>query len=231
MKAPLEMPADVYLQHEFELQRVDYMAPEAGGRINGVQAGFPLWQASYSVDSVIEVDQSDAVRAFVTQLRGATRRFLARDISRPYPKAHCEGFDGMTRAGGGAFDGTADAWSEVITTDGDSEITLENLPADFTLGQGDYIGFTWTATEASVAGLTWHACVRVVEGATTDAEGSVTVTCEPPIPSAVPSDAVAYLNEPACVMALIAERSSLQPQGLLLTIEGGQIAGIQDIRA
>jgi hypothetical protein len=154
------MPDGPYLQHEFELQRIDYMAPEAGGRLNGVQAGFPLWQASYSLDPILDVDESDAVRAFVSQLRGATRRFLARDISRPYPKAHCAGFAGMTRAGGGAFDGTADDWSETITADGDSEVTLENLPAGLALGQGDYIGFTREATEDSVAGLDWHCCVR-----------------------------------------------------------------------
>jgi hypothetical protein len=231
MKAPLEMPADVYLQHEFEQQRIDYMAPEGGGRVNGVQAGFPLWQASYSLESILSVDESDAVRAFVSQLRGATRRFLARDISRPYPKAHCGGFDGMTKAGGGSFSGTVDDWSENITADDDSEVTLENLPAGFVLSVGDYIGFRWTATETSVAGLTWHACVRVVVGGTADGSGDVTVTCEPPVPSAVPDSATAYLDEPACVMALLVDRSSLQPQGQALTVEGGTIVGIQDIRA
>jgi hypothetical protein len=231
MKAPIAMPADVYLQHEFELQRIDYMAPEGGGRVNGVQAGFPLWQASYSLETILSVDESDAVRAFISQLRGATRRFLARDISRPYPKAHCGGFDGMTKAGGGSFTGAATTWSENIDSNEDSQVSLTNLPAGFVLSVGDYIGFRWTATEASVAGLTWHAPVRVVVGGTANGSGNVTVTCEPPIPAAVPDSATAYLNEPACVMALLVDRTSLQPQGQTLTVEGGTIVGIQDIRA
>ena len=82
-----------------------------------------------------------------------------------------------------------------------------------------------------VAGLTWHACVRVVAGDTADGSGDLTVTCEPPVPSAVPSDATAYLNEPACVMALVIGQSSLNAIEPGSIMQGGQITGIQDIRA
>jgi hypothetical protein len=226
------MPAALYSQHEFELQRIDYSAPEAGGRVSGVQAGFPLWGATYTLDPTLLPDESDTVRAFNSQLRGQTRRILGRDISRPYPKAHSSGFDGMTRPDASPFDGTATAWSEAITADGDSQVTLEGLPPELLeLGLCDYIGFSWVATESSVAGLTWHACVRVVEGGTADADGNLTVMCEPPIPPAVPADAVAYLNQPACVMALITDQSKLQPVGFRLAIQGGQFVFIQDIRA
>jgi hypothetical protein len=225
------MPTYIYAQHEFELERIDYSAPEAGGRVGGVQAGFPLWLGAWTMDGAMSVDESDAARAFIAQIRGATRLFLGRDIGRPYPKAHKSGFAGMLRAGGGAFDGSATSWSEAITADGDSEVTLNGLPAALELGSGDYIGFRWVATESSVAGLTWHVCVRIVEGATASGAGSVTVTSEPPIPSAVPVGATAYLNQPACVMRLLTDRSKLLPINHRLAIGGGQIIGIQDIRA
>lgn len=230
MKPPLQMPTSGVSQQQFEPLRVDYAAPEAGGRVGGVQAGFPLWAAAWIIGRV-GARKSDEFRAFLLQLRGATRRFLGRDLGRPFPLEHAGGFGGMTRAGGGTFDGTATGWAEVITADGDSEVTLEGLPAGLVLSTGDYIGFTWLATEAAVAGLAWHAPVRVVTGGTADGSGTITVTSEPPIPSAVPVSATAYLNEPACVMTLVADQTKLGAIDRRLAIGGGTIAGIQDLRA
>jgi hypothetical protein len=230
MKAPIEIPTDFYAQVEFDIQRVDYLAPEAGGRVGGVQAGFPLWQAVYTLDTVGQ-DESDEIRAFKDRARGATRLILGRDVLRPYPKAHSGGFAGMLRAGGGAFDGSATAWSETINADGDSLVELHGLPVGLTLGLCDYVGFHWVATEGDFAGLTWHACVRVNVGAAADGTGEVTVTCEPPIPSVVPPTATAYLNRPACVMRMLIDQTKLQAVGKRLAIGGGQLAFIQDLRA
>jgi hypothetical protein len=345
VKAPIEMPTSGAALQQFELQRIDYQAPEASGRIGGVQAGFPLWLASWSLGA-IGVDRSDDWRSFLSEMRGATRRFLGRDLGRPYPKAHLSGFAGMTRPDASPFDGTAGAsasgdiafsgqpaadstitingtvftfkaagatgnqinigatlsdtldnavtvlnasvvsgvaaatysktgtdtlhvahdtpgtasnsftlaagagsngtpsgatlsggavgWSETITADGDSQLTLHNLPPEvLTLGTGDYIGFRWPATESSVAGLTWHAPVRVVRngGGVADALGDLTVTCEPPVPSVVPAGAVAYLERPAAVFALVTGQSKLEGIDRRLAVRGGTIAGVQDLRA
>lgn len=230
MKAPLTPPTAGAAQQQFELLRVDYGAAEASGRIGGVQAGEPLWQLVWTLGNVGR-DRSDAWRAFVSQVRGAMRRFLGHDLARPYPKAYLStGFAGMTRAGGGAFDGTATDWSETITADDDSEITLTGLPAGFVLDLGDYIGFEYEATEEPFAGLTWHAPVRVVVGGTADGTGEVTVTCEPPVPAVVPVDAVANLDHPKCVMALVTDQSKLNGIDRALGIRGGQIVGVQDLR-
>lgn len=223
MKAPLTMPDLYIVAQQFELQRVDYAAPEASGRLGGVQAGQPLWSATYTLGRM-PIENSDEWRAFVTALRGATRRFLARDIARSYPREYPDGF-------GGSFDGTVTSWSETITGDGDSQVTLHGLSAGLVLSQGDYIGFRWTATETGVAGLTWHAPVRVTTGGTADGSGVVTVTSEPPIPSAVPGGATAYLNEPKCVMAMDSSQSNLGALDVLLSIQGGQIVAVQDIRS
>lgn len=230
MKAAIEMPTDFIAQQEYELLRVDFTSPEASGRVSSVQDGFPLWQAAYTID-VVGPDESDAFRAFMAQIRGATRRFLGRDLLRLYPKAHANGFTGMIRAGGGAFAGDATGWSEALTADGDSNVTLHGLPAGLTLSVGDYIDFRYIATDDGVAGLPWRVIVRAVEGAVADGTGDITVMCEPPIPSAVPGGAVAHLDNPACVMVLITDQSKLQAVAKRAAIQGGQILGVQDIRA
>lgn len=219
MKAPLEMPYKGLSQQEFELQRIDYQAPEASGRVAGVQAGFPLWFARWTFTEM-RPEKSDEWRAFMMRLRGQTRRFLGSDRQRPVPSAGLVGT------------GEASSWSETINADGDSELTLAGLGAGQVLSQGDYIGFTWTATETAIAGLEWHALVRVVEGDTADGSGNATVIVEPPVPSAVPNDATAYLDHPKCVMVLINDQSNLGPidhRGAIRA--GGQITAVQDIRA
>lgn len=230
MKAPLDLPTSGFAQQSFEPQRVDFSAPEASGRIGGVQAGFPLWLGQWTIGAIAAA-KSDELRAFMARLRGATRRFLGVDMARPYPLAHITGFAGMTRVDTTPFVGDCSDWSEVITADGDSELTLEGVPADLELSIGDYVGFRYAATEASVAGLTWHALVRVVVGADADGTGSVTVTVEPPVPSAVPGTAVAYLDHPKCVMVLVSDQSRLDGIDRRLAVSGGSITGIQDIRA
>lgn len=230
MKQPAAMPTMYVVSQQFEQQRVDYGAPESSGRLGGVQAGFPLWTASWALGRM-PMATSDQWRAWLSGMRGATRRFIGYDLGRLYPFAYPAGFGGMTRAGGGSFDGTATSWSETITADGDSQVTLHGMPAAFQFNPGDYIGFHWAATESSVAGLTWHAPVRATAAATADGSGVLTVTCEPPIPSAVPNTATAYLNSPGCTMALDLSQTNLGAVDQLLTITGGQIVAIQDIRA
>lgn len=232
MKAPIEMPTSGAAMQQFEVQRVDYGAAEAGQRIGGVQAGFPLWQGIWNLGT-IGADKSDEWRSFMSEIRGATRRFLGRPMDRPYPKAHRGGFAKMTKPDGSPFNGAASSWSQSINADGDQLVTLNGLPAGLILSMLDYIGFRWPATEASVAGIPWHAPVRVIRagGGVASATGSVTVKVEPPVPGAVPSDAVAYLNCPACVMTLISDKSGLEGIDRRLAVRGGTIAGIQDIRA
>jgi hypothetical protein len=227
VKAPVEMPTLYVSQQQVEIQRNDYAAPEASGRIGGVQAGFPLWSGIWTLGRMPE-DNSDEWRAFVSGLRGATRRFIGRDLARQYPKEYPDGFADFA-----PFTGAASDWSESINSDDDSELTL-NLGADaagLVLSVGDYIDFRWSATETSVSGLDWRAMVRVVEGATADGSGDVTVIVEPPVPDAVPDSAIAHLDQPGCVMAIVIDQSSLGPVDRLYSINGGQLVGIQDIRA
>lgn len=224
MKAPIAMPTMYVSAQEFELQRVDYMAPEASGRLGGVQAGFPLWSAVYTLTRM-PTDNSDEWRAWLSGMRGQTRRMIAFPLDRPLPKAYME--SGLP----GGFGGDASSWSESINADGDSELTLNGLPSGFVLGQGDYIDFRWTATEDVIAGLPWRALVRVVEGATASGGGAATVVVEPPVPSAVPGSAVAHVDNPGCVMTLVTDETNLGAVDRLYSINGGQITAVQDLRA
>lgn len=230
MKAPLDLPTSGMAMQQFEPQRVDYSAPEASGRIGGVQAGFPLWLGVWTIGTV-GARKSDELRAFLLQMRGAIRRFLGRDLARPYPLAHIGGFRSMTTLAGDPFTGEAGGWSEAITGDDDSEVTLEDVPPGLILSVGDYIGFKWTATDADVAGLTWQALVRVVEGGMAADDGTITVTCEPPVPLVVPEAAIAHLDNPACVMVLVNDQTKLGAIDRRLAVRDGTITGVQDLRA
>lgn len=232
MKAPLIMPTSGLALQQFELQRVDYLSPEAGGRVGGVQAGLPLWAPVWTIGKIGEA-KSDEFRAFIMELRGAMRTFYGYDLRRPFPKAYRNGFAGLNRAGGGAFDGSATSWSLAIDANDDCLVTLNGLPVGLTLGTGDYVGFTWSATSTEVAGITWKHKSRVIRsgGGVANGSGVVTVKVEPPIPTAVPGTAVVHLDNPACVMRIIVGSSQLQPIDRRGAVTGGTIAAIQDLRA
>lgn len=225
MKAPVAMPTMYVGLQSFELLRVDYGAPEASGRVGGVQAGFPLWQANWSF-SRMPLAYSDQWRAWLSNMRGATRRFIGQDIARSLPREYRE--SGVMPS---SFDGECSDWSETINADGDSELTLEGLPTGLILSQGDYIDFRYLATEEAIEDLPWRALVRVVEGGTADGSGDVTVTVEPPIPSAVPDSATAHIKDTGCIMALILDQTSLEPVDRLYALLGGTVTAVQDIRA
>ena len=227
MKAPIEMPTLYVAAQAFELQRVNYTAPTADGRVGGVQAGFPLWSAIWTLGRMPE-DNSDEWRGFISDQRGGIRRFIGRDLARQYPKLYPDGFGDF-----GTFTGAAASWSQTISSDDDAQLTL-NLGADaagLILSKGDGIDFRYDATEDAIAGIAWRAFARVTLGGTADGSGAVTVTVEPPIPDAVPSDAVAHLDQPGCVMTIVADQTNVEAIDRLYSIRGGQIVGVQDLRS
>jgi hypothetical protein len=227
MKAPIEMPTMYVAQQQFEPQRVDFGAPEASGRLGGVQAGSTLWSGVWTLGRMPEAN-SDEWRAFLRTIRGATRRFIGRDLARQYPKLYPDGFGAF-----GAFTGAASTWSESINSDGDSAVTLHlgAAAAGLVLSVGDYIDFRYSASETAIAGKAWRALVSVTVGATANGSGDVTVTVEPPIPAAVPSDAIAHIDQPGVTMVLDLQSSNVGPVDRLYSINGGQIVGVQDIRS
>lgn len=215
----------------FDIQRIDYAAPEASGRQGGVQAGFPLWAARYEIDRS-DPDSADLWQAFFDRMRGRLRRFYAIDPKRRLPKLYRFGFAGLTRAGTAtAFDGTATSWSQSIDANGNALLTLNGLPAGLVLSVGDMIGLRWDAAGMGVGNMMRRTIARAVLPATATGAGQAQVMVEPPINTAlVPSSAIAHLNDPAAVMQLVPEDSQLGPVGTGGILGGATITAIQDLR-
>lgn len=216
---PRPMPTGGADSQAFELARVDYLSPRTDGRLSSVAAGFPLWSMTITLNNG-DADETDEWRAWVPAQRGASRLFFGSDLTRPFPKAYRQGFAGMSRAGGGSFNGSASSWA--VNADRDV-VTLSGLPASFALSLNDYIGFKWTT-----GGSARRSLVRVVEASTVNASGVLAVTVEPAVPNLTPGSAIAYLDRPDCLMRLVPSETSIGEIDTLHSA-GGQISAIQDL--
>jgi hypothetical protein len=127
--------------------------------------------------------------------------FLAYDPSQEYPALYPNGFGGLTRFGGGAFDGTANVTVLTPTT-----ITVDTLPVGFTVSEGDLVELK-QSTE--VYGL-----FRSMSTYIANASGLTTITVEPTIkfPTIFTDAAVANFYRPSCVMIPIPESWSYTPE-------------------
>lgn len=217
---PRAMPDYFAAAQYFEPRRNDFMSPENSGRLGGVQAGFPVWEARWSWGQTISRDLSDQMRGLVASLRGPQRTFYGRDHARPLPKAYPLGFGGMARAGGGAFDGTATSWSVNGTRD---VVTLNGLPASFRFGIGDYIMFRWTTSGQQRRGL-----ARSLEVVTGTSGGVLAVTVEPALSTVIPAGAVADLLNPGCIMKAVPGETKIGEMGRTQKASG-QLVGLQEL--
>ncbi len=215
----------------FDIERVDFGAPEASGRQGGVQAGWPLWSARYEIDRS-DPDSGDLWQAFFDRMRGRIRRFYAIDPTRRMPKLYRFGFAGLVRAGTAtAFDGAATSWSQAIDANGNALLTLNGLPAGFQISVGDMIGLRWDAAGMGAGNMMRRTIARAVLPATATGAGQAQINIEPPINTAlVPAGAIAHFNDPAAVMQLVPESSELGPIGTGGILAGGSITAIQDLR-
>lgn len=214
---PRDIPETGASGQEFEILRVDYSAPEASGFQGGVQAGFPLWAATWSLGRMGQA-RSDLWRAWLLTMRGRQRRFYGRDLARPRPLAHINGLPG-------GWNGNASAWSQAIDGSGNALLGMTGVNSGLILSIGDYVGFRWTNS-----GAQRRALVRVVEGASASGGGAITVAVEPPVPACVPSGATAYVERPSCIMQLVTEETQLGAVTRSLAIGGGKIVAVQDLR-
>ena len=197
---PMLMPEVGALAIDFGMpERVDYTSPENSGRIGGVQSGWPHFTLSLDLNNLPEPD-ARVWRSFVRSLRGAQRRFLAWDPWRRYPIAHSGGFSRMTYADGSAFSGAAGGWSQSITGNGDALLTLTGVPKGIRLTADDYIGLKWDADGSEPGTYDRRLMAVAQEDGVADADGSITVTVEPPLPDWTPAGAVAHLDQPCCLM-------------------------------
>lgn len=221
---PRAMPASMATQG-FRIRRADFVSPENSGRGGGVQGGWPRWMAQWSVGRT-DQSTSDRIEAWLDSLRGAQKLFLGRDLRRPFPLAHSNGFRRMLTVGGAPFAGVCSGWSQAIDGEGTATLTLMGLPSGLTLSPIDYIGFKWDAAGSAEGAWDRRALVRVLAGAVAAADGTMTVAIEPAMPPWVPEEAIAHLDSPACLMKLTGD-SQVADVDRRLRITGTKIAAMQ----
>ncbi|MEG3152994.1 hypothetical protein U1769_24135 [Sphingomonas sp. ZT3P38] len=208
------MPDHAILDCRFAVERVDYLSPEAGGRLGAVSAGFPLWHMSLGLQNMT-VEEGDAWMAWKDSLRGSQRRFHAFDVKRLMPRFHAKGMP-YTR--------TPSGWEQEIDGEGNQLITLQGMMTGMVLSRGDWIGFEWDGFKRSL--------VRVLEGGIADSGQELLVTVEPSVPSMTPADAVANLHKPTCLMRLVTDETELMDEALGGFVPaGGRIGAVQDLVA
>lgn len=177
------------------------VAPYRGGKVQVANLGADLWSMSYAT-APLDYQQAMEYMAWLQSLRGGTRTFKAWHPLRRYPWAYQNGVESMTRAGGGAFDGTCTL--SAIGTNRDT-ITLSNLPANFAFTVGDLVSFPMGSSQC---------LVRVMETVTGSGAGSVTLTVEPFVPlAATPGTTAVTVIKPWCLAVVDAKSISgpMQP--------------------
>lgn len=215
------MPEVAVVGAVFNLQRVDLQTGALDGRVFGLTAGQPLWTLKATIRDG-DAEETDQWFAFLDGLRGVQRPFLAHDLTRPFPRAYPNGFDGLTRASGGAFDGTATSWS--VNADRDV-ITLSGQPAGLPLSHRDGLMLRW-----ATGGEPRRSLHRVVTPAVANGAGVLAVAVEPSVPTLVPNAAIADLARPQAVFKQTPAESGMGELDALHSA-GGALSAVQDLRA
>lgn len=205
---PRAMPSTRVLRHYFEPEPAQSSAPESSGRGVSIALGETLWQMKLDTTPASEAE-FDLWRAWLASLRGSQKLFYGRDMYRPLPRAYPQGFADLTRAGGGAFDGTSASWSVA----GDA-VTINTLPASFRMQHGDYIGFQWDTDKRSL-----H---RALEDASANGSGVGVWTVEPGPSPSIPNGAVVNLVRPTCTMFLTSRDADREHKSRRISFEAMQ---------
>lgn len=169
-------------------------SPSRGGNPGIAELGRDLWSFDFTLTSLSEASAM-AWEAWFSSLRGGLRPFKASQPLRRYLQAYPNGYGGLTRAAGGAFDGTA----AVVSSPTSDQITIGTLPNGLTFAPGDLVSVTYAT------GL--QALHRVLEDATSSG-GAVTVTVEPRVIPGIASGNAVQLADPWCLATIEAGSGS-----------------------
>lgn len=187
----------VFETAQFMLSYSHARAPDRGNRQQVSNLAPDLWVMEYATPKLSYWDAMDTM-AWLYSLRGGRRTFKARHPLYTYPSGYRSGFTGLTRAGGGSFDGTCTL--SAISTDR-STVTLSGLPAGFTVATHDLLSFPMGTSRCLVAAL---------EAATANGSGVLSVVVEPELPLDATTGVTATFNRPWC-LAIIDDKSIRGP--------------------
>ncbi len=191
------MPLRVDGIHPFETASFDIAytqakAPTRGALKQVANLGPDLWVMAFQ-SHVLEMDQALQYQSWLNSLRGGARQFKAWHPLLEFPQAYSE--TGWSELSG--FSGSGTLTDIASSRD---EIDIADLPVGFELRVGDMLSIAF-----GTASSTLH---RVMEDATADGSGEVTLTVEPIIPLAVsvdsPGQAVLF-ERPYCIAVVDAD--------------------------
>ncbi|TPL06690.1 hypothetical protein [Mesorhizobium sp. B2-4-11] len=164
MANPINLPAVEWTECSFDPMRPRATDRMEGRRTEGQSVGTPWWTANYK-PGWLEPANIGLLDAFMMQAGDDGETFLGYDVFRPRPILMDTGAPlSGTKAGGGAFNGTATLNS--ITNS--RTVVIGGLPAGFQFSPGDYIEFRMTALMRSL-----H---RIMAPATANGSGIVTLS-------------------------------------------------------
>lgn len=212
---PMTMPTTGVDKSSFDIERVDFAAPEAGGALGGVQAGFPRWIMQLSLTTMSPADY-ELWRAWLALQRNSQRPFIAFDPDRRRPRAY---------PSGAGYVATPSTWSQSIGSNGLATLTLTGLAAGQVISVGDHIGFAWgSGAKRTIA----RACETAI-----GTGGTAVFAAEPPLPYFVPTVAggcAVTLDSASCLMRLIPGETKLADIAIGYMEAGGSVAAAQDLR-
>lgn len=186
---PRDLPSVLeVVDEDFTLVRDQNTNRRKGAKSQVSDRSDPYWSVEWTT-TPIDKDEFQELEAWLMSFKGGMLDFLGYRVDRPYPKNYREGFDGLTRHGGGAFAG--DAYVDAVTS---TTITISGLPTTFALKAGDMVGLS----EDGNRGL-----YQIMEDATASA-GVVTVTVESFVLTTIFSAAAAaHFDRPPCLMKVV----------------------------
>lgn len=154
-----------------------------------VENGCPLILAKYRTPKYFGATFA-TVLGWIDSVKSPPQPVLAWDVRHPHPFAYPNGISGLTRAGGGAFDGTCTL--SAVDADG-LRLTLSGLPAGFQLGPADPLSFDWDASGGK-SRRAYHRVSSALAGA--DGSGVLQVEVRPATVGTYSTGATVYLDKP-----------------------------------
>ena len=181
----------------FKPYRIQELDPTGSGDPLVRDLGPDLCDADYR-SGKLSPERMLELETWLETLENGGKTFWGYDFRRPLPLLYPNGFAGMSRAGGGSFDGTCTL--ENVTDN--KVISLSGLSNGFQFSIGDYLAFLYLSGS--------HAALhRIVAPATAASDGTVDVEVRTHVRPGWAEEATVNLVKPSCVMKLVPE--SYQP--------------------
>lgn len=184
---PRDMPDPLRLQTvRFDPRYAQVQAATRGGLVQVANVGRDLWTMNYETVLISE-REAFALTAWLASLRGGARTFKAWHPLRRFVLGYPRGYSGLIVPGGAAFNGAAvlDGVGAQFDT-----IDLTGLPYGFALAPGDMLSFAF--------GSGRQALHRIIEPASANGIGAVTVAVEPAVIPGFSTGAAVSFTKPWC---------------------------------